>query len=411
MDMKKVIFDHYSQNSYLSYELDKQRDEVQQWVKDLFHSLYRGAPHPDQSVNDLVLLQQYKNLTKGDPYFSIAMTQTIWSHVKTELQKSSTDEDGSLQCDAARIAMKLDDGDVGEKIQKVASALQYSRDGEGGEGQGVPVDHAKMQKYMERLTNDPWFAKVIEIMGGLISSFNDAIRKEVIPDHAHIAGVEIGNKLTMLLKSEMAYLADDDFNDLSMLKFVTKTMLQFKCEKEKPSDKGPIAILLDKSGSMSNPPVKETGLPEACITYATGIAMAIVKLCEQQGRKTRLFEFDYRTQEVKYDNFIDLCLKLNPVANGGTLLAPALQRSLYKVREDNAKGFDWCVITDALDSPTESELKRLKIDKEEVGFKCHMFHLCNGMSMLDSPWLPYFDTITPVDDKKSMTRFLTHSVL
>ena len=114
-----------------------------------------------------------------------------------------------------------------------------------------------------------------------------------------ILGVTIGNDLNALLPSELLYYADNELQDVFMLKYFTQKLQTFRYKSEimqpsrrlevKPAVlKGPMIVCLDTSGSM-------TGKPEK---MANSLLIKLIEIAELQNRECFLISFSVSTKTI-----------------------------------------------------------------------------------------------------------------
>lgn len=107
-----------------------------------------------------------------------------------------------------------------------------------------------------------------------------------------ILGITVGNDLNALLPTELAHCADDELEDLFVYKYVTRKLQTFRYKSEimqparrleiKPAtQKGPMIVCLDTSGSMVGKPEK--------IAYS--LLIKILEIADRQRRDCFLIAF------------------------------------------------------------------------------------------------------------------------
>ena len=161
-----------------------------------------------------------------------------------------------------------------------------------------------------------------------------------------IADVEMGADIGRLLPSELCRLVQPNqrlsfFRDLS-----ERQCMQYRLSGAEPLGKGPLVVLLDKSGSMDGD--KDV--------WTTAVALALLDIAQRQRRHFVLLSFE----SVVRDEVTVLPNDLLPEAalftgcGGGTEIGEAMKRALTLIEETPAKlkKADVVLITDGWSEPS-----------------------------------------------------------
>ncbi|STQ85805.1 hypothetical protein LS73_009005 [Helicobacter muridarum] len=174
-----------------------------------------------------------------------------------------------------------------------------------------------------------------------------------------ISEVILGKDLENILPQELALLDDEDFSILFDMKFsenrlfcfekqghntalqiekTTKEIIQKK-EKEEETEKGPIILCVDTSGSMH-------GLPEQ---IAKSITIFMAKRAEEQKRKCFLIHFSDKVEMLDLtspNGIFELMNFLSMSFSGGTDSFNALKAGIAKMKDEDYKKADLLLISD-----------------------------------------------------------------
>jgi uncharacterized protein with von Willebrand factor type A (vWA) domain len=155
-----------------------------------------------------------------------------------------------------------------------------------------------------------------------------------------ITDVEMGADLGRLLPSELVKLTHPKLRAAFMRDFVEKTAMQYQLFGNEPLGKGPLVVVLDKSGSMDGPRD----------TWATALALALLDQAYRERRTFALLAFDYH---VKFEAIVRPGEPLPEKAlftacAGGTDISVAMLRGLQIIgtHEGALKKADIVLITD-----------------------------------------------------------------
>jgi Mg-chelatase subunit ChlD len=155
-----------------------------------------------------------------------------------------------------------------------------------------------------------------------------------------VTDVEMGADLGRLLPSELVKLTHPKLRSAFMRNFVERSAMQYQLVGNEPLGKGPLVVLLDKSGSMDGPRD----------TWATALALALLDQAHRERRTFALLAFDYR---AKFEAIVKPGEPLPEKAlftacAGGTDIATAMVRGLQIIgtNEGAMKKADIVLITD-----------------------------------------------------------------
>lgn len=155
-------------------------------------------------------------------------------------------------------------------------------------------DHPQINELADRMGRVPCPKgdKLIRVGTGRNYAFPHSTKSD-------IQGVTIGNSLDSLLPTELVQVADDDFNELFLLKYTTSKLQSFmhksqqfnpnrQLERKRARTKGPMIACIDTSGSMS-------GLPE---NIARSLLMKLVSIAEREFRPLYVVAFSVSANPI-----------------------------------------------------------------------------------------------------------------
>lgn len=183
--------------------------------------------------------------------------------------------------------------------------------------------------------------KQIALLAGRFKRIAAARRRERLKHGTdEIADIEQGANLGRLLPSELLKLTRSDTRLAFMRAFVEEAVLQYQLVGHERLGKGPLVVLLDKSGSIHGPRD----------VWATALALALLDQAHRECRAFALICFD---SQVKFEAVVKPGEQLSEGAlftasAGGTEISRAMVRGLEIIRsnEGRMKKADIVLITD-----------------------------------------------------------------
>jgi len=178
--------------------------------------------------------------------------------------------------------------------------------------------------------------------------------RQIVSEVGTIAGVERmtrESQLKDIIPSELALLATGD--SLLRTEFTVRLLQKQVVVTRREAAFKPI-VFVDKSGSMAEP--IERDIPK--ISIATGLAFA---LYSKFGGEIYLFDTEV-TGALSKKDVVDVLLRIE--ADGGTRIAEVLE----KIAEIGRRDYVYIVISDGIDSVTESEVKVVQQLKSNIRF-------------------------------------------
>lgn len=210
-----------------------------------------------------------------------------------------------------------------------------------------------------------------------------------------ILGVTIGNDLNALLPSELLYYADNELQDVFMLKYFTQKLQTFRYKSEimqpsrrlevKPAVlKGPMIVCLDTSGSM-------TGKPEK---MANSLLIKLIEIAELQNRECFLISFSVSTKtiDIRRDRLKLMEFFSHPFS-GDTDATQMLKDTFRMLDENRYMNADVLLISDYRIPECKPELLEQMSVHREKGTRFYSLQI----GIAPNEWTEHFDHIYRVE--------------
>lgn len=152
-----------------------------------------------------------------------------------------------------------------------------------GFGAGEPTYTSPEQalSIAEQWANNPDLRKMAELFGRMDRELRFKRSKRVVGGEDEIVDVTFGDNLRRVVPSELALLADEDWEDDFLARYAGGELLQFSTVGEENAGRGPILIVLDGSGSMAG----ERNI------WSRATAMCLLHIARLEKRDFGLIEF------------------------------------------------------------------------------------------------------------------------
>lgn len=289
---------------------------------------------------------------------------------------------------------------VGSACENASKAVDELRDtleglaevGMAGTGSGVggQLPAGKIRELAARLKTDARL-KQIALLAGRFKRIAATKRRQKMKHGAdEVSDIEQGDAIGRLLPSELMQLTHRTRRLLLLKNLLEKQALQYQLTGHQPLGKGPLVVLLDKSGSMDGPRD----------VWATALALALLDQAQRERRAFALVSFDYR---VKFEAVVQPGEPLPEAAlftacAGGTEIADAVNRGLeiIKAHPGTLKKADLVLVTDggsdtAMASQLRETAKSLNVETIGIGIG------------VEPEWLaPWCDIIEVVRDLNNL---------
>lgn len=234
------------------------------------------APIAHKILSDLPEWGALREAVNGDPDFSALAAMQVMDAVgerlpsmlrKLEEQEKQQDQAGGEAGQGPASADEL--GDVGaatrsalrKAIAKAGEEVAQAREVMAGLAPGseaAPPTHKQEDparlRLAQALLKRPDVQEVVRRAGKLVRL---AQRRDLVVDQeakGEVVGLEQGADLGRVLPSSLVLLDDPDLDVLFYKSFAERSLPQYRVQGKEPQGKGPILVLLDKSGSMNGSP-------------------------------------------------------------------------------------------------------------------------------------------------------------
>jgi Mg-chelatase subunit ChlD len=189
-----------------------------------------------------------------------------------------------------------------------------------GTQNGVPGERPEIRPLAARLKNDERLRRIATLAGRFKRIAANKRRQRVKHGADEITDVEQGSDLARALPSELSKLSHRLLRLDFMRSMLERQVLQYQLSGTATLGKGPLVVVLDKSGSMDGPRD----------IWATALALALLDHARRERRMYALLGFDYR---VKFEAVVKPGEPLPEEGlfvgcAGGTEISAALARGL-----------------------------------------------------------------------------------
>lgn len=416
-DLDRDVLLHYGQQ-HIFAEIYRTSDEAgQEAIVDLFSSVYRGRQHPllDAAKSSSIYFDNHLQMAKGDPFHSLYMSYLAHRYLKDEYDRCKKDGGMSDKELGAQLAQRIDN-DLEPALDAALDTHSQLLDVVRGDDPGNKVDRITDQdlndlRKIAALCSDQQFSRIMRMMGSFWKSYQQRFRDEVFPSNTTPVDVQFGDNLSKMLTSELLGVVNPVLHRLFNLKLATKRLLEMRKEQRQDSERGPVYIALDISGSMhSGIEVEGFGLVPR-YELAAALVLVIMRICYKEKRDFDFFLFGSSTRHsfssATHPRLLDA---LQAVArqckgNDGTEVLLMLKTlSLHKRKTQPKHEPDFLVISDLEDRCPESTVEALKPILGKT--RCHALIV---HANLDKQWSQVFTTLTATTNPADMTQFLVDS--
>jgi len=421
--MKRIVLDVPRWNVYLhrdarGLEMAREKDEpIRKFEDELFDRLYSGeterlpehkqdkklaawADSVHEACEELPAFGRLAAEVRGDVFASGMAVESLIRELQPQLpsEPDQKAEEKKIRraigtgCERAAVAVD----EMRESLEGLAGVGFIPGSGSAVGGQ-LPA--SSIRALAARLKSDSRL-KEIALLAGRFKRIAASKRRSKVKHGAdEISDIEQGGDLARLLPSELVKLAHPKLRLAFMRNFVERSALQYQLIGNEPLGKGPMVVLLDKSGSMDGPRD----------TWATALALALLDEAQRERRMFALLCFDAR---VKFEAVVKPGEPLPEDAlftacAGGTEIADALERGLEIISSNPGpmKKADVVLITDG--GSDTSAAPDLRKKAAELGVAILGLGIGVEKEWL-SPWCDHVQVIgdlNSIDDRSAKALF------
>ncbi len=300
-------------------------------------------------------LKEIKNFTIINSLMSVLLSASFLHHLSEELTlgrggseeviEDIRDVDSTTLRRAVGNALRYvkEEGDVMKNMEKLLS--------EGREaGTGTTLDLEESAEDVLRLARSTDVRKLLEVVSWIPKISHKVKRRATKSSKGELHGYELGSDVERLVPTELVY-PRLYFN----MKISEGKLLLY--DKALPECKGPLYVLLDKSGSMEGDKIK----------WAKATAIALFMKSRRECREYFIRPFDgsphqlvkisRRLKSNEVLSFVDYLARIR--SGGGTDITKALTVACDDIRHGNSKGVsDIILITDGEDRISEHLIRK-----------------------------------------------------
>jgi uncharacterized protein with von Willebrand factor type A (vWA) domain len=239
-----------------------------------------------------------------------------------------------------------------------------------------------------RLRGDPRLKRIAQLAGRFTRIAQQKRRSKVRHGAEEITDVELGNDLGRLLPVELVKLRHPRLHRLALRDLLERKAMQYGLRGTEKLGKGPLVLLLDRSGSMDGD--KDT--------WSTAVALALLGMAHEERRTFAVVAF---TDQVIFETVVKPGERLdeealNLTCNGGTDIDVAVARGLDIVERNPGAlhEADLVLVTDGCSLAERAA--ELKSKAKALGVTVLGVGIGVAQELLE-PWADAIETITSLD--------------
>lgn len=347
--MKRVLYDVPRWHVYLHRDsrglgtATDRDDPVTRFEDEVFDKLYSGdlerlaekdqdrklgtwAHGVHRACEELPAFTRLVQECRGEPMAAGTAVETLMAVLKPQVPQDGEEKPP----EAIRRAL----GGACEQASKAVEDLRETMDGLSevgliagtGSQVGEAVNAKPIRALAARLKTDHRL-KQIALLAGRFKRIAASKRRQKVRHGAdEVTDIELGADLGRLLPSELVKLTRRTRRTVLIRDLMEKRAMQYQLVGIEPLGKGPLVVLLDKSGSMDGPRD----------IWATALSLALLDEARRMRRMFAMIAFDYR---LKHESVVKPGEALPEDAlftscAGGTEIAAAMTRGLELIRSN-----------------------------------------------------------------------------
>jgi uncharacterized protein with von Willebrand factor type A (vWA) domain len=407
--MKRVLYDVPRWHVYLhrdsrGLENATDRDDpITKFEDEVFDKLYSGdlerldekdqdrklgawAHGVHRACEELPAFTRLVQECQGEPMAAGTAVETLMAALKPQVPQDGDEKPPE--------AIRRSIGSACEKASQAVEELHETMDGLADVGlmagtgtqKGGAMNAKPIRALAARLKSDHRLRQIAMLAGRFKRIAASKRRQKVRHGADEVTDIEMGADLARLLPSELVKLAHRTRRMVLIRDLMERQAMQYQLVGNEPLGKGPLVVLLDKSGSMDGPRD----------IWATALSLALMDEARRTRRMFAMLAFDYR---VKHEVVVNPGEPLPEDAlftscAGGTEIAIALARGLELIASNQSalKKADVVLVTDG---GSDAQMAP-KLREQASGMNVTILGLGIGV---EREWLaPWCDEIQVVTD-------------
>jgi uncharacterized protein with von Willebrand factor type A (vWA) domain len=407
--MKRVLYDVPRWHVYLhrdsrGLENATERDDpITKFEDEVFDKLYSGdlerlaekdqdrklgtwAHGVHRACEELPAFTRLVQECQGEPMAAGTAVETLMAVLKPQVPQDGDEKPPE--------AIRRSIGSACEKAAQAVEELRETMDGLADVGlmagtssqMGGAMNSKPIRALAARLKSDHRLKQIAMLAGRFKRIAASKRRQKVRHGADEVTDIEMGADLGRLLPSELVKLTHRTRRMVLIRDLMERQAMQYQLVGNEPLGKGPLVVLLDKSGSMDGPRD----------IWATALSLALMDEARRTRRTFALLAFDYR---VKFEAVVKPGEALPEEAlftscAGGTEISTAMARGLELIATNPGalKKADIVLVTDG---GSDAQMAP-KLREQASGMNVTILGLGIGV---EREWLaPWCDDIQVVTD-------------
>lgn len=248
------------------------------------------------------------------------------------------------------------------------------------------------------LKRNPRVKRLLDLVGKFRIIAHTKYKNRTIHGRDELVGIKLGDNLRDVVPDELAYLMDEDFEDLFFLNWIEGQLLEYEFKANEKVGKGPIVARIDVSGSMGSMlrGPNQYGLPNMTKlewAIATALALAVIAKKEERNLSIGFFntvmvkEFIFEKGQATPEQIMEIA---SFGLSGGTDFEVPLVDALARLNDSEYSEGDVLFLSDGECSVSHGFLEAWDEVKKTKKFKAFavLFHhssspvldrLCDGV--------------------------------
>jgi uncharacterized protein with von Willebrand factor type A (vWA) domain len=348
-----------------------------------FEQARDSAESLQEKLNDLrnQAREQHAQQGHADAELVEAIKQAVKDKRAAQAQAAQIAEQSPVPFDKAAHDAVMQAAAAGREAAEAAKNMPSFGQ---GFGQGEPQYESPEQALAiaEMWANDPTLKAAAELYGRMFADFHFKRAKRVVGGQDEIVDIKVGDELRRAIQSELALLADDDYEDDFFARYLGGELLVYSTVGEEHAGRGPIGLVLDGSYSMAQ------GSPTRNV-WGRALAMTLLNTARREKRDFFLVEFSGGDQTAEWLFPTKKPLDANDIVEmashffgGGTAPLSGVTRGVTLMEGvDVFRKADLVMISDG-EAGFGPEDKRLKEHLEQKGVRIHGIAIGEGQGYL-----------------------------